>query len=164
MATLRGDGLFRDRSLGPFGEPGEGGSGHQDQPPDPAGGGDQGEGGPQAAAAGESRVQSLLSWRLRSVGGLFGARPQSGWRPGPGTVRRKGRGCLVVGSGVKLGKSEPLMEKTEETCGAGGGTGSPGCPHRTGQPPYLSSLPSFMDGYNNSRKVASFSSDFLLTG
>lgn len=125
MGTLRGDGLFRDRSLGPLGEPGEGGSGHQDQPPDPAGGGDQGEGGPQAAAAGESRVRSLLSWRLRSVGGLFGARPQSGWRPGPGIVRRKGRGCLVVGSGAKLGKSEPLMEKTEETCGAGGGTGSP---------------------------------------
>lgn len=58
VSTLRGDGLFRDRSLGLLGEPGEGGSGHEDQPPDPAGGRDQGEGGPQAAAAGEIWVRS----------------------------------------------------------------------------------------------------------
>lgn len=58
------------------------------------------------------------------VWGLLGERPQSDWRPRPGTVRRKGRGCSVVGSGAKLGKSEPVM-KTEETCGAGGATGNP---------------------------------------
>lgn len=41
----RGNGFFRDRSSGTLGESGEGGSGHTDQPHDPAGGGDQGAGG-----------------------------------------------------------------------------------------------------------------------
>lgn len=41
----RGDGFVRDGSPGTLGESGEGGSGHTDQPPDPAGGGDQGAGG-----------------------------------------------------------------------------------------------------------------------
>lgn len=73
VGKLRGDGLFRDRSLGPLREPGEGGSGHQDQPPDPASGGGQGEGGPLAATAREIRVRSLLSWRLRSVWAAWSA-------------------------------------------------------------------------------------------
>lgn len=39
-----GDGFVRDRGSGTLGEAGKGGSGHSDQPPNPAGGGDQGEG------------------------------------------------------------------------------------------------------------------------
>lgn len=64
------------------------------------------------------------------------------------------------------------MEQTEETSGAGGGTGSPdvqrGLGERTGQatlsgcssPPTLS----FMDECNNSRKIVASSSIFFLTG
>lgn len=44
VGSGRGDGLLRDGGPGALGEAGEGGPGHSDQPPDPAGGGDQGEG------------------------------------------------------------------------------------------------------------------------
>lgn len=44
VGSSRGDGFVRDGGSGTLGEAGEGGSGHSDQPPDPAGGGDQGEG------------------------------------------------------------------------------------------------------------------------
>lgn len=48
VGSCRGDGLVRDRSSGTHGESGEGGSGHSDQPPDSAGGGNQGIGGATA--------------------------------------------------------------------------------------------------------------------
>lgn len=60
VGSCRGHGLVRDGSSGTLGKAGEGGSGHQDQPPDPEGGGDQGEG---AAAVGG--LESDAGWCSR---------------------------------------------------------------------------------------------------
>lgn len=108
VCPCRGNGFVRDGSSGTLGESREGGSGHTDQPPDPAGGGDQGAGGEavgrlkrDAGSLGDGTERRGAKGRQRGCGrGRCGA----GWEEGgAGRLEVCGSGGVWKGAQIRVG-------------------------------------------------------------